>query len=195
MLRANSIDFNCTTKELAGVLISKCYECIVSHIISETPNTTVGSVTTMLNLTIYKAVAISVSPRLIYIPTGIATFFTNLEGLLVCNTSLKSISKDDLEPFDHLRVLCFDFNQLTSLDGDVFTHQKYLEVLSLSNNHIKQVSLDTFKPLSVLTQLMFMNNTCFNFTAQFGRKIVEKTIAQVIKNCTIEEEWLFSCDL
>ena len=74
-----------------------------------------------------------------YLPKGINKFFPNLKGLVVENSKLKSLKKDDLKSLKQLVYVNFVGNDLESLDGDLFEFNPKLKFIGFGSNKIKYV--------------------------------------------------------
>lgn len=60
-----------------------------------------------------------VSQNLTQIPSGIESFFPNSKGFRFYDSHLRIVSKD-VSRFPHLRLLFLYYNELATLDGDLF---------------------------------------------------------------------------
>ncbi|XP_067138013.1 leucine-rich repeat transmembrane protein FLRT1-like [Centruroides vittatus] len=71
-----------------------------------------------------------------------------LKELSLQDNELTEIKRSMLpSPALHLRDLLLDENKLSNLPADMFTDMPALQKISLKNNNIKHLSVDTFKPL------------------------------------------------
>lgn len=80
-----------------------------------------------------------VNQHLPLFPEGIANFFKNLDSFYIYNTSLTSITANDLRPFPHLKFLHLAVNQLTSIDGHLFALAPLLRFVSFADNQIQHI--------------------------------------------------------
>lgn len=99
------------------------------------------------------------------VPEGIDVFFKNLDALLVRSSSLASISANDLRPFPRLLFLYLDRNQLTTIDGDLFTYTPLVQLVYFSSNQIQHIGHGLVTSLNSLRTLNFKNNVCINQSA------------------------------
>lgn len=106
------------------------------------------------------------------IPRKITDFFPNLTGLAFYNTSLKSISAGDLEPFTKLLVLYAYRNKLVTIDGDLFKHTPWIRWIGFSENQIQRVGSDLIKNLHSLEEIYFLFNPCVNTSAETRSEIL-----------------------
>lgn len=101
-----------------------------------------------------------------FLPRGIADFFKNLDALSIWFCGLQSISANDLRPFPRLVYLFLDHNQLTTIDGDLFTYTPHLQYASFEGNQIQHIGHDLVTNLNSLTHLYFNENVCINQVAR-----------------------------
>lgn len=137
-----------------------------------------------------------------FIPQGIETFFKNLKAMTYFNTSMLSISAEDLRPFPKLESLSFDRNKLTSLDGDLFSNNPKLSILQLRHNRIQHIGHDLLSPLSNLKYFYLDGNICTERYAVTRNEVIElapqlsvlcppldvTTTENPIEQCTCDDE-------
>lgn len=100
-----------------------------------------------------------------FIPEGIANFFRNLDSLAISETSLMSISANDLRPFPRLLFIYLYGQQLTSIDGDLFTYTPHLQQVHFNFNLIQHIGHDLVTGLNNLTILYLQGNVCIDQVA------------------------------
>lgn len=123
------------------------------------------------------------SPHLEYLPSGLEKFFPNLEKLVIAETGLKILEKEDLEVFPALKTLLVNDNRLQRLDSDVFQSNSDLENLNLSGNKLEYLGPDALKSLTKLNHLDIANNLCINQTAQ-GELEMKRLRVSLRENCS-----------
>lgn len=98
-------------------------------------------------------------------PGNISNFFPNVEGLIIDDCSLKTISKIDLVNFPNLKLLFIGNNKINSLDSDLFEGCPRIEYLVFKNNFTKRIGSEILSPLSKLKFANFERNTCIRMKA------------------------------
>lgn len=85
-----------------------------------------------------------------FIPQDLDEFFPDLEGLIVRNSALQSLEKDDIIRFKKLKYLDVSGNKLQYLDS---AYNENLECLNIDANPLKYIGsiLRNFKNLKTLT--------------------------------------------
>jgi hypothetical protein len=115
------------------------------------------------------------------IPQNISKFFKNIQGLSVWSTSIKSVSKNDLQQFPELRLVDFYDNLLETLDGDLFTYNPKLEFVRFHKNKITNVGLNLLTSLKSLSYVDFNFNVCITqYTS------TQSEIPDLIRNLAIK---------
>jgi Leucine rich repeat len=99
------------------------------------------------------------------IPRNLPNFFPNLEALKWDNTFLETISSEDLRPFPDLKFFWIDYNQIVSIDGNLFEHTPNLRLISIEKNQIRHVGQDLLTNLSSLQIIYFQANPCVDVIA------------------------------
>lgn len=84
------------------------------------------------------------------LPKGFENFFPNLRGIQAIDIGLKQLTVNDLSPFQHLRFLNIQNNQLKILHGDLFESNPALEVIKLRSNNFNYISPNIFDDLKNL---------------------------------------------
>lgn len=106
------------------------------------------------------------------VPEKIADFFGNLDVLLITESSLTTMSANDLRQFPRLVLLQLSFNQLTTIDGDLFAYTPHLQFVDFQSNQIQQIGHDLVTNLNVLTFLFFNANVCIDQSAQTRAEVI-----------------------
>lgn len=107
------------------------------------------------------------------IPTGVETFFTNLEGFEWYDGSISTIDSSTFAPFPNLLVIYLGTNKIVTLDGDVFLHTRKLREIYFNFNKLEHVGHGLLNGLTDLTYANFQGNPCFNAHASTQQKIQE----------------------
>ena len=100
-----------------------------------------------------------------FFPECIELFFTNIRLIHFRRTKLKEIMAEDLKPFPILEVFVFDFNELETLDGDLFTHNPNIRYVDFSSNKLTNVGPKIFEPLKQLSSAFILENPCMDQSA------------------------------
>lgn len=94
------------------------------------------------------------SVKLSRVPRKIGKYFPNLEALRIPVASLPEVHKEDFKGLRKLRILYLGFNNLKTLDSDVFDYVPNLEYLVLDSNpqlsHVGYGILDHLAHLRIL---------------------------------------------
>lgn len=136
-------------------------ECIVEDLIVGSSSEVVESLNKHDYLTI-KSFFIHKSPLCLYLPIGIEKYLQHLEVLIIAGTGLKSIKQSDFKPFNELKELYLNDNQLESLESDLFFYNSLLTEINFNDNLIKHVGSYLLKPLKNLGGIGFKNNVCID---------------------------------
>ena len=97
-----------------------------------------------------------------YLPKGIDKFFQNLKALTVHTSELKSMTQDDLKPLTQLEIVGFPYNNLKSLDGDLFKFNPKLIAVDFMSNNLTYVGDHLMRNLTKLQGSYFKSNPCIN---------------------------------
>lgn len=95
-----------------------------------------------------------------FVPKRIEKVFLSIEGLQIDNSKLKTISKQDLEPFKELKIISMSFNDLETLDSDLFSFNPLLKRIHFQNNRLTFIGENVLEPLSNLERAHFNGNVC-----------------------------------
>lgn len=105
------------------------------------------------------------SPSCRYLPSGVEKFLTQLEVLVIAGTGLKSITSSDLKPFELLKELYLNDNELAMLDSDLFEFNPEITIVNFNTNQLKQIGHDLLVPLTHLQKIAFNGNDCIDMKA------------------------------
>lgn len=122
-------------------------------------------------------------------PKRIEKFFPELEGLEIFNSSLKSITRNDLKPMWNLKLVHMSSNELKELDGDLFEETQKVHWVDFSDNKIKFVGENLLNNLKQLKVANFENNTCIFMTAAFPVEIAQLK-RELREKCSISDKKL-----
>lgn len=156
---------------------SEIVGCVATSVEVKFSNETVtsisGTLSRVINYANIKTFKVEASPKLEFLPSGIEKFFPNLERLVVTQTALKTLTRNDLENFPQLRVLDMSDNQIELLEAEVFEKNKKIESIDLSNNRLRSGSVEgnVFKFTRNLRALDVSNNVCVNGTAENAAEV------------------------
>lgn len=94
------------------------------------------------------------------IPSGFGKFFSGIIALALTETSMKTISSEDLKQFPSLEEFWL-YNQLVEyIEPQLFKHNRDLKHLVLYNNKIKYIGSNFFNELPKLSVVALDNNKC-----------------------------------
>lgn len=163
-----AIQFNCNFVELFDhSFLGNRYACEAE--VTNSGSTTLESVTGdhEIGKTIDDVKYLHIASQdMPFVPEGITEVFINLDALAIEVSCLTSISANDLRPFSGLFFLSFFFNELTSIDGDLFIHTPNLEYVSFDYNEIQHIGCDLVNHLNSLAVLYFHKNVCIDQRAE-----------------------------
>lgn len=106
-----------------------------------------------------------------FIPSGIEKFFPKLEDISIVSSHLKFLNQSDLKPFTHLKEIFVVFNDLESLDGDLFQFNPEVSNIDFSSNKLKFIQADILTPLTKVVHASFADNICVD---NFGGELTVK---------------------
>lgn len=155
-------------------------ECLVRNVTVSASNESITAVADYSKD--FRSFHIFQSPECLYFPSGVGNLFQNITILLVTHSGLKFLTADVLEPFEEIKGLYLNNNQLTSIGNDLFTHNKNLREINLSGNRISSIAITVFDSLSSLQKLDLTMNMCVNKDA-FGRIPIEQLKNIIKRNC------------
>lgn len=183
----NDCDAYCIFQRNTWTPFGTLNECLAQHVEAESPSDSLLKVETFGNpdddIDCYspdsdeydddddsycyemKSFYIYQSPLCNFIPTGITNYFKNLTILVVAHTGLKSVTKEDLQPFKHLRGLYLDNNQLEFLEEDLFMFNPRLQEINFSKNKLKYIAYNVLDSLAFLKKADFLKNRGINIGA------------------------------
>lgn len=95
---------------------------------------------------------------LVLLPTGISTYFPNLQTLWITNSGMESAKRESLKDLKQLKTIYFDKNKLKTLETDLLWDVNELEFLSLNQNIITEIPRNFLKRSINLKQLWMNNN-------------------------------------
>ena len=98
------------------------------------------------------------------LPSNIAEFFPNLIALEWTNTSLQTLSFNDMQQFSKLQVFIASGNEISNLDSDVFSSTRHLKSINFNDNLLTSIGTNLLSDLDDLTMVEFLNNPCVNAT-------------------------------
>jgi len=118
-----------------------------------------------------------------YFPKGVEKTFPSLQLILVRDSHLKVISREDLKPFTSLYVLDLEGNDLIILEDGLFDFNPSLYWVSFLYNQILHVDLNVFDKLGSLTTLTFTNNKCLSPNIAHDSAAVKQLLIEIKESC------------
>lgn len=97
-----------------------------------------------------------------FLPKGLETLFPNLEGIQIFGSGLKLIEQNDIKSLSKLRDLELPYNQLETIESDLFDFNSELQSINFNGNEIKFVGENVLEPLQKLERANFGNNACID---------------------------------
>jgi len=106
------------------------------------------------------------SCMVIKIPQELTLIFPNIRKLLICNSKLKKISKNDLIEYKNLEIISMMENELEYLPGDLFEGFKNLNYINFKKNKLIFIEPNILDGLGEMRYVNFSDNTnykkCFS---------------------------------
>lgn len=129
-----------------------------------------------------------------FFPRDFEFYYWALFEIIVNNSELKVITKEDLEPFPLLQVLVLKGNALTSLEPELFVFNPELTTVHFTNNRIRTISADIYDHIKYDARIEFGHNVCIeNATRSMDTTEVTRMI---VDQCQLSlRELDDSCDL
>jgi Leucine-rich repeat (LRR) protein len=93
-------------------------------------------------------------------PKGFGKFFPNAEGIFAFSTGMKTLVKEDLEPFSKLKYVDFSSNKIDTLPSNLFEKNTGVEWIDFSDNYLRNVGVNVLIPLTKLNYADFQGNRC-----------------------------------
>jgi hypothetical protein len=100
--------------------------------------------------------------QLDFIPQSINSYFNNIIGLRIESTTLKTITKFDLQQFPGLIYLYTYDNKFEAIEGDLFTFTPKVEDVRFGGSQITNVGTNLVHHLKNLRFLDFDRNVCIS---------------------------------
>jgi len=91
------------------------------------------------------------------LPQGLTKIFPNMKNLVISDSSLKTVTKDDLAEYSKLKKICFNKTKIEFLPGNLFEDFKHLEEIRFSENPIKIIDPTILEGLKKLQAVDFRN--------------------------------------
>ena len=114
---------------------------------------------------------------------SVITFRRTLTRFLeISKSGLKVITQDDLRPFPKLKTLWLNFNNLVSLESNLFYFNPQLKIINFNNNRIRSVSYDILDPVDEPSEIYFINNICISREGK-SREDINKVEREIIEKC------------
>lgn len=124
------------------------------------------------------------------LPKHLEKFFVKLDAIEIRNSTVTSISSDDLKSWPNLVLFSAGWNKIKTLDENLFIYSRKLQHIRLNNNLILNVGVNLLSNLNELKDIDFRNNLCINMEASKPEEIENlktKLITQCPQLSTTEE--------
>jgi hypothetical protein len=155
---------NCIFEDLGWPIVGTVYTCTgILEITGDERNltTVAGNHTNGRNDS--DVSGLSVHDQLLNgIPQNIHEFFPHITALSFSASSIRFLTRSDLENFPNLEYLNLLKNQIWSIDGDVFVVTPLLRYLNLSSNLLRNLGPNVFDSLMNLRILSLLDNACID---------------------------------
>ncbi|CAG9810521.1 unnamed protein product [Chironomus riparius] len=118
-----------------------------------------------------------------FFPHGFENTFSSLQLILVRDSHLKVINKEDLKPFVNLYVLDLEGNDLQVLEDGLFEFNPSLIWVSFLYNQILHMDLNVFDKLGSLATLIFTSNKCLSPNIAQDSAAVKQILIEIKDSC------------
>lgn len=185
IVAVSSVNIKCNHQVNRWTGLGPIQECLVVDLYVVNPNETVTSLnkhhyTTIKSFYVYK------SKKFLHMPKGVEKFLEGLEVLVIAHTGLKEIKSSDLKPFELLKEIHMDNNQLEELESDLFIFNPMLRKVNFDNNKIKKIGCGILEPLKRL-DLVCLTRNDFHIKEADNQQAVElMKIELKVKTCSNE---------
>lgn len=135
-----------------------------------------------------------------YIPKGLNLLFVKLIGMKFDQTSLKLVTKENLQPFPDLLMFSSTNNQIEFLEKDLFIYNPKLQYVSFSSNKITYIDPNVFKVLSSTLAVLMLDRTAIdcglssasdpNSVAKLLNKVSKSACAKIENAPPLYSLWL-----
>lgn len=102
------------------------------------------------------------SCKMTFVPRGLTSLFPNLQILLIYNSDIKKLKKNDFEGFGQLKQLWLSGLQLEYLPGNLLHNMPNLEIVSVQSCNVKYIDADILDNLPNLKVAKFNLNLAIN---------------------------------
>lgn len=108
-----------------------------------------------------------------FIPKNLVEFFPVMGGLDFSMNVIENLTAEDLRPHSQIGFLKLASNRLTSIDGELFKYNLYLNHVDFSDNQIVHIGNGLVDNLKNLNYINFQRNSCINTYANGRVTVVE----------------------
>lgn len=117
-------------------------------------------------------------------PRKLDNFFPNIFGLFINHCNLTNISSSDLKPYKYLKYFSVKGNLLTTIDGNLFEHNRDLKFVSFGLNSIEKVGKNLLDNLYYLQKVSFVQNKCIDRAAIHNKQEIADIIIELNEKCS-----------
>lgn len=119
-----------------------------------------------------------------YIPSGLEKVFTNLRGIVLWNSGIKEVRRNDLKTYKKLTYLLIaDACKIEVLEDGLFDLNPQMEFIGFENCQIFHIYPKIFDNLHHLKGLYFKGNTCVIKRSAPNATVIKEVIENVKVNC------------
>lgn len=122
-----------------------------------------------------------------YFPQGIGTIFKNIEAVKVENSSLKVVTRNDLQQFPNLKGLWLEQNKLQSLESGLLQFNPEIRILNFADNKIDFVASNILD-FQNLEKVDLSNNDCIKSAKAKNRKEIEDLKKKILESCQLSSD-------
>lgn len=168
------------------------YTCLVTRIECTNPDSTIikiiGQHQGLENNEDVIGFSIRKSPNLKMFPREVGKIFPNLKYFEIDNSSITTLTREDLLNFGHLQGLWMPKNHIVSLDSDLFVNVQGLRFLSFRQNKLKYVGANILTPLLNLQSANFCENTTIDKSFNDGDEELAEMNKEIAIKCAFPAE-------
>jgi hypothetical protein len=119
-----------------------------------------------------------------YFPQEIQKLFPSINSILINDCQLKQLHQKDIKPFQSLKILDLQGNEIAILEDGIFDSNTNLQYVWLARNKILHVDINVFTMLTSLSRLSFYKNKCSeDKDSAYDSTSVKNLIAEISKTC------------
>ncbi|XP_037047385.1 uncharacterized protein LOC119082112 isoform X1 [Bradysia coprophila] len=181
VIKCHGIALDCVFRSYSFALIGSRYVCVARVLFDANENVTTvyGLHETGKGHEDVHGIVMT-SQNLEFVPTNIESFFPNVIAISLWDNHITSIQNRHLAPFPNFEYLWLEGNNLTSVDGGLFSGLNSMRFINFNSNRIRHVGHDLDLPLG--GEVRFTGNSCISQTAATPDAVATLKL-NLLRNC------------